>query len=108
MRVYLKIKLKSLAAESIIIRKEMAKFDGPSEAYQGLHLHRVNDVRDESRSALLAYTFLKGKKTYKEIEKSCYTPPNWKRVEKLVTTYGAKGDEKVAQLQRFIQWKNAD
>lgn len=35
---------------------------------------------------MLAYAFLKGK-AYKDIEKSTYNPPDWKRVEALVSKY---------------------
>jgi len=87
MRVYLRIKALSLAAESKIIRKEMRKYKGESEAYQGLHLHRVKDEREESRATNLALGSLKGLK-YSQIERKCYQAPNWKRVRNLVQKYG--------------------
>jgi len=63
----LKVKSKTLAAESRIIREEERKTFG--EFRDTLYLHRVNVVRDEARTTHIAITFLKGKK-YKTIESS--------------------------------------
>ena len=104
MRVYLRIKLLSLPAESKIIRKEMLKYDGPSAQYQGLHLHRTREVREESRATQIAIGFLRGK-TYKQIEAKCHVQPNWKRVQKLVETYGEGNKEEIRE--RFLAWKAA-
>ena len=58
-RSYLKVKIKSLAAESRIIRHEEKKaYDNDNR--EGLYLHRVKDVRRESRASQLAYAFLRG------------------------------------------------
>ena len=84
---YLKIKIKSLAAEAQIIRHEERKYWGGSSLRIGLHLHRVNEVRSESRSAGLAYGFLRGKYPYAALEASIHTKPNWKRVEILMLKY---------------------
>lgn len=95
---YLKIKIKSLAAESKIIRREengkpVRLFaDIPRKSllrverkqlraerqkhrhneWYGLHRHRIFDVRQESRVAFIAYGFLRGR-AYKEIENN----PHW-------------------------------
>ncbi len=63
-RAYLKVKIKSLAAESKIIRHEEKKY---WEIVQrnGLYRHRVYNVRNEARAALLAYAFLRGKSWHK-------------------------------------------
>jgi len=103
MRVYLKIKALSLAAESKIIRKEMRKYEGPSKEYQGLHLHRIKDVREESRATNLALGFLKGLQ-YKQIEAKCHQEPNWKRVKNLITKYSEWSQE---IEQNFEKWKAA-
>src|SRR5258705_7523629 len=102
MRVYLRIKALSLAAESKIIRKEMRKYEGPTAAYQGLHLHRTVDVREESRATNIAMGFLKGLQ-YKQIEAKCYQGPNWKRVRNLITKYGEGKTQDIEQA--FEKWK---
>lgn len=58
-RHYLKVKIKSLAEESRIIRKEELKTSG--ELREGLYQHRIWDVRGEARAALMAYAYLRGK-----------------------------------------------
>lgn len=83
-KIYLKVKIKSLAEEARIIRKEETKtleiarkykkkqgFEEFSnkkyELYSGLIIHRKVVVSNESRAALIAYGFLKRKK-YSQIE----------------------------------------
>jgi hypothetical protein len=90
MKDYLKIKIMSLAAEARIIRKEERKWPGPSDARQGLHRHRVIDVRRECRVANLAYGFLRGR-SYRALEAKCYEEPNWQRVAELIRKYGQTG-----------------
>ena len=104
MRAYLRVKLLSLAAESKIIRKEMRKYAGPTEVYQGLHLHRVHDVREESRATHIAMGFLKGLQ-YKQIENKCYQEPNWKRIKTLISKYGNVNAKDLENA--FDLWKNA-
>jgi len=78
--IYIKIKIKSLAEEARMIRKEERKElkrlrhlkitprDHITDAlFMGLFNHRTWDVRRESRAANLAYAFLRGKQ-YKNIE----------------------------------------
>ena len=84
MQTFLKVKIKSLAAEGRIIRKEerkalgsgrwLAKAQKPAdeiepeyERYNRLRHHRVHAVRDEARASLLAYGFLRGR-AYSQIE----------------------------------------
>jgi len=111
MHIYLKVKVTSLAAEARIIRKlerhEKAKRkpgSPPSAAFFGLQSHRRFDVRNEARSACLAYGFLRGV-PYSAMEAKAYQPPNWKRVEQLVGKY-AEGDQREV-MQHFSQWKDA-
>lgn len=71
-RRLLKIKLKSLAAEAVIIRNEelkarYSKRPEVQELREEMHKHRVKDLREESRATLLAYSFIRGKK-YRDIE----------------------------------------
>ena len=63
----LKVKVKSLAEESKIIRKLEVT---PVDVYYELHNHRVWDVRNEARATQLTVAFMKGKK-YKTIEPIC-------------------------------------
>lgn len=68
-----RVNIKSLAAESKIIRGEIRKTND-SYVINTLHYHRVNKVRPEARLANLAMAFLKGNKkssaeiTSKEID----------------------------------------
>ena len=68
----------------------------------GLRHHRTLDVRDEARSSFVAYGFLRGR-TYKVVEGSAKTAPDWKRVEQLVRKYGT--DDIRDRMQRFEEWK---
>lgn len=101
-KVHLKIKIKSLAAEAQIIRREEQIWKARKErvehriitsddetsyiewhpTYSSLRGHRVGTVREEARSALLAYGYLRGR-TYRQIERFCYEPPNWQRIAQL-------------------------
>lgn len=56
---FLKIKIKSLSAESIMIRREEKRAE--IELLDKLHYHRTFDVRIESRAAQLAYAYLRGR-----------------------------------------------
>lgn len=58
-RKFLKIKLKSLMAESKIIRREEAR-TLDRELRESMHRHRVIDVRHETRCTQLAYALLRG------------------------------------------------
>jgi hypothetical protein len=58
--IELKIKIKSLAEESRIIRKEERKCKFLSRR-ESLKAHRTGVVRNEQRLSLLAYAFLKGR-----------------------------------------------
>ena len=107
MKVYLKIKIMSLAAEARIIRNEERKWPGQSDARQGLHLHRVHDVREECRSANLAYGFLRGR-AYKALEAKCYQEPNWGRVAELSRKYGLTA-MKTDEVRKAVKdWRELD
>jgi hypothetical protein len=90
-KLFLKIKIKSLACEARIIRKEEQKRKGgytPNDAIlNSLHRHRVIDVRCESRNANLAYAYLNGK-SYRSIERICYTKPSVAKIARMVGKYG--------------------
>lgn len=102
MIAYLRVKVKSLAAEAQIIKREERRASGDLRA--GLHNHRVHDVRGESRSAQLALAFLRGVPVTR-LEGSTLTHPDWSRVTKLVEKYG----EGLVQerLQRLAEWRES-
>jgi hypothetical protein len=131
----LKVKIKSLAAEARIIRLEEQRAKGRREspvrrknmgrgfieadpAYLkvhgrddelrlSLHQHRVRDVRNEQRSSLLAYAFLRGR-PLAAVEKKAEKPPDWARVAKLVEKFGTVSNlkaDKEKQAAEFGAWR---
>jgi hypothetical protein len=120
MHNYLKVKSMSLMEEAKIIRKEEQKRlaqmhyaynSGNADAvnyhrqvYNGLHLHRVNDVRKEARWSNIAYGFCLGRE-YVEIERNSTTWPNWNRVADLARRYyEAKPDSNEDFETKFEAW----
>ena len=87
--IYLKVKIKSLAAEQVIIRleKDRAVKRKSYMLADELQSHKVNAVRPEARAALMAYGLLRGK-TPEQIEPRAKTKPDAKRVNALVKKYG--------------------
>ena len=89
----LKIKIKSLAAEARIIRKEELKRKGKWSAdASDLTAHRRYVLRPEARSAHIAYGLIRGREYY-EMEPTHITEPDWNRVKSLVKKYGTRSDE---------------
>ena len=115
-RLYLKIKIQSLAEEARLIRREenrqktlrrqsgtptVGRFARAERYFWGLREHRINDVRDEQRATLLAYAFLRGK-TYAEAEGNARQgEPRWRRVLEMVLKYG---DRTTEQRDAFTAW----
>lgn len=61
-------------------------------------------ARSESRSAQIAYGYLRGR-TYQQIEGATKSEPDWKRVQRLIEKYGPKGQTDLeAKLQA---WREA-
>lgn len=85
-RIYLKVKIKSLAAEARIIRQETKRAKSLS-IKNGLYRHRIDVVRVEARHTQLAYGFLRGR-TYQQIEHKAQVEPNWAKVRKMIEKYG--------------------
>lgn len=85
-REMLKVKIKSLAEEARIIRKEEESTFGSLR--DELHVHRVTVVRRAARHAILAYAVVRGVDLTK-VEPIRYTEPNWADVEKMVRKYGS-------------------
>jgi len=93
-RVFLKVKIKSLAAEARIIRREERR----SRHREGLHNHRTTAVRKAARSALLAYGFLRGR-AYRLMEATCHAKPAWSKVKNLVTQYGVERSDDESRME---------
>lgn len=86
-REMLKIKLKSLAAEAKIIRKEERKTRGTLR--EELYRHRIDVVRVVARDTHIAYGIIRGK-TIDQMEPTRKSEPNWDAIEKMVKKYGPK------------------
>lgn len=122
---HLKIKIKNLGDESRTIRHEEKKAltharharekelpaysENHLQEYQGLHLHRTRDVREASRSNLLAYGFLRGR-SYASMEAKTYDHPNFGDIQKIIKRFGSAEDlacypawEKEAQAHIYAQ-----
>lgn len=92
---HLKVKVKNLAEEARIIRKEEAQTSGMER--WSLQHHRKTVVRRAARHNLLAYAFLRGR-PYSCVEStSTRNLPEWKRIKKIATDFG--GDP-----ERFDNW----
>lgn len=98
---YLKVKVKSLAEESRIIRLEEKRSFGPQR--EGLYHHRLFVVRIESRAAQLAYAYLRGQ-TLDQVEAPTtqdhyYRQKAIARAQKIVQKYGT-----VEAAEGFNTW----
>lgn len=96
-REMLRVKLKSLAAEAQIIRREERRTHG--QLRNELHQHRVGVLRRTTRHTHLAYGFIRGR-TLEQMEVNArkqieYPDPSrlidWALVQKMITRYGSKG-----------------
>lgn len=93
---FLKVKVKSLAAEARIIRREENRSFG--QLRNDLHSHRVQIVRPEARATLLAYGYARGR-LYSSMEGPSSSVPDWGRVERMIKKY--------SQLKQPLEeWKN--
>ena len=84
-REMLRVKAKSLAEESKIIRKEEHRTTGILR--NRLQEHRRGVVRAESRHTGLAYGFIRGL-SWERIEPNYKHPPDWNQVRKMLKKYG--------------------
>ena len=106
---YLRVKIKSLAAEAAIIRHEEQRVarmrrwsmdhqspTGPLDTeFFGLRDHRKNEVRLEARSAQIAYAFLR-RKPYTAMERGPIPLKVRDRAAALAARYGNLGLTKSA------------
>ena len=92
-RTFLKVKIKSLAAEAKIIRKEEkknTKIDedlGYNRKRRELRDHRKGTVAYEARHTLLAYGFIRGR-AYEQMEPTGSGDFNVDKVWKMIEKYG--------------------
>lgn len=117
MQRYLKVKIKSLAAEAKIIRSEERKVLEYSRhcvqgreaeqlehlsCYVGLRKHRTCEVRNEARISFLAYSFIRGGKI-QDVERS--VPPGWLKesAARLIAKYGP-WSKKVEWAENYEHW----
>lgn len=84
-REMLKIKIKSLAEEARIIRREERKTHGTLR--QELYLHRIGIVRKVQRDTLIAYGLIRGK-TIDQMEPNRKSDPDWDAINKMLKKYG--------------------
>ena len=111
MSTQLKIKIMSLSAEAVIIRRHERKLakvlarkgkaKGTDATWSSIQSHRRHEVRWEQRHSLLAYAFLRGK-SYADVEKFCWADPDLKKVEEMAKRF-APGMEDFAQ--RWGAWE---
>ncbi len=87
-REMLRVKVKSLAEEARIIRKEERRTFG--RLRELLHHHRVWRVRMEARASHLAYGFIRGR-TLEQMERIRHTEPDWDKVRSMCKRYGPAG-----------------
>lgn len=85
----LKIKLKHLAEEARIIRREAEKQYALGNYQKGNDLtdHRKTTVRRAARHTLIAYQTIRGI-PYESYEGNAKTEPNWKEIDRMVKKYG--------------------
>lgn len=86
----LRVKIKSLAAEALIIRAEERRVAFPMSKTNLANPRRV-EVGGEARSAILAYRCIRGK-SYSSTEAPWSSEPDWKRIKTLARKYGARFD----------------
>lgn len=89
-RAKFRVKIKSLAVESLIIKKEENK--AIPIVRESLFDHRVNIVRREQRYTLLAYAYYRGR-SYKDVEQNCKNPPNIKTINRILKSLTGKAAE---------------
>lgn len=103
---YLRVKIKTLAAEAAIIRHEERKFLPRWRSYEDptyfrLRDHRIQQVRHESRCALLAYAFLRDK-PYAAMEQKCWEAPDVARVTRLINRFGQTNNITVESVKEWM------
>lgn len=111
MKTYLKIKIKSLAAEAVIIKREEQRWKAAPftvgndkqthPLYFSLRNHRLLKVRAECRSAIIAYGYLRGR-AYRSIESKYHEAPNWERIAEILRTFGNFPDMHIPEKRKEL------
>lgn len=124
----LKIKIKSLAAEQRIIRREGFSMrthnrsckahgkDFKKEWGETMDFHSRHAVAPEIRAALIAYSLLRGVgllemepvRNQKSLAAKPYRAPNWKRVEALLRKYGCYYSAMNTDVDLLMSWAKSD
>jgi len=99
-REMLRVKVKSLAAEAKIIRREEKRMRGGALRDE-LALHRRGVVRSEARHTHLAYGFIRGR-TLQQIEGRTEWPAfvSRERVQAMLKKYGPAGLAEPAEMRK--------
>jgi hypothetical protein len=85
-REMLRVKLKSLAEEARIIRREEHRTYGPLR--DELRLHRAGPLRWEARHTHIAYGLIRGRR-YEQIEPNAQKPFDKEKVAAMMRRYGS-------------------
>lgn len=94
----LKMNIKSLVAESRLLRAECRSNRVRDSDLRGsLHFHRVYHVRNALRVALLAYAAIRGV-PYKVVERNAKSQPDWRSIKIKAKRFGANED----RIDRWI------
>lgn len=104
---FLKVKIKSLAAEARVIRLEEKRAGKNNALREKLYLHRTVDVRKEQRASLLAYAFLRGRplsavEPKRRPELEWQAAARWKRVGEIVKKFGPGTADQEAALRAWL------
>lgn len=104
-RPFIRVKIKSLAEESKIIKDEMSRVSKQLKRAQvdetrgrlqlqliSLDMHRRLKVRHAARHSLLVYALLRGK-PYKMLEEKCHEPPSLNSIAKEAQRFGGSHDD---------------
>lgn len=101
-----KIKLAEAEArgDEVFAIKCRATIERAHKDRQSLYEHRQQIVSPYTRTALLAYGFLRGK-TMKQMEPNRRSEPRWDAVERSILKYGLRAGTPQELLQRLEQFK---
>lgn len=86
-REMLRIKVKSLAEEARLIRREERRTHGSLR--EELYLHRIHVVRRHARNAVLAYGLVKGR-TLAQMEPGSKSRGDREEVARMLLRYGGR------------------
>lgn len=96
----LRVNIKSLAAEAVIIRKQTHSTKNVA-IKNSLYLHRVGPLRTEARHAQLALAAIRGK-DYKLIEKNAQSQPNWKKIYQKIERH-TKNEQILTRVKKWCE-----